>query len=538
MQSYLVLFLSGLLFTLLLTPFVRWAAIRLGVVDIPDNHRRIHAQPTPRLGGVAIFTSFMIVLFCSPLLGTVIGQEFREEQRMIAAMLAPAALVFLLGVYDDFREIKPLLKFTVQLLAVALLYWFGYRVKNISSPFGGSIEIPIWMSFPMTALWVIGITNAFNLIDGLDGLASGASIFALFSLFICSLSQGHAEVSFMSIALVGAVMGFLRYNFNPATIFLGDSGSLFLGFMAASLSLAGAQKGSTIIAVAIPLVSFGLPIADVSIAVARRFISGEALFKGDRRHIHHMLLRRGFTQRQVVIVLYGVCAIFTLFGVLLLNPHRSLGALIFTIIGVGIVFGVQHLGYYEFNVLRNHLRQKISIQRQVLAANVRIERSRTEMLQAQNGDGLLTALSELCLSKDFDGVALELTEPSLIALLDDRLVTHRLENVDEKKATWNWKREAAPAEADPRLDRYWSLRLPLAKREGQPLGAVTFFRDLGRVDPFADFSQICGALRTDLGAALELLDHKETPLFQPSTSGILSQPSIANFRKTVFEAEK
>jgi UDP-GlcNAc:undecaprenyl-phosphate GlcNAc-1-phosphate transferase len=545
MRSYLILFVAGLLLTLILTPLVRRLALRLGVVDVPDNHRRIHLQPTPRLGGAAIYLAFMIIILCAPMLGTLVGQELRNEWRTVGALLIPAGLIFLLGVYDDFRDAGPIFKFSIQLLAVALLYSFGYSVNRLSNPFGGPIDIPLWMSFPLTAVWVIGITNAFNLIDGLDGLASGASIFALFSLFICSLSQGHPEVSLMSIVLVGAVMGFLRYNFNPATIFLGDSGSLFLGFMAAALSLAGAQKGSTIVAVAIPLVSFGLPIADVSIAIARRFISGEALFKGDRRHIHHMLLRRGFSQRQAAIALYGVCAVFSLFGVLLLNPHRSLGALIFVIIGVGVVIGVQHLGYYEFNVLRNHIRQKISIQRQVLAANVRIERSRSEMLQARNGDGLLAALSELCLSKDFDAVALELVEPKLIALLDGHLIEHRFDFVEEARATWNWKREPPSNEEDLSDNRYWSLRLPLTKREGQSLGSVTFFRDLERADPFADFSQICGALRLDLGAALELLDHKEPPVFHPpassgptATAGLIGKPGITGFRRTVFESEK
>src|SRR5215813_9724713 len=180
------------------------------------------------------------------------------------------------------------------------------------------------------------------------GLAAGASVFALISILVFSVAQGNPEISLIAVVLVGSVMGFLRYNFNPATIFLGDSGSLFLGFMAAALSLAGSQKGSTIIAIAIPLVSFGLPVIEVGLSLARRFLGGRPLFRGDRGHIHHMLLQRGLTQRQAVILLYAVCAVFSLFGLMLINPKRELAALILFVLGVGVVFGVQRLRYVEF----------------------------------------------------------------------------------------------------------------------------------------------------------------------------------------------
>src|SRR5687767_7267938 len=248
MRIYLLLFTVSLVGSLGLTPIIRRQALILGAVDWPDNKRRIHKSPTARMGGVGIVLSFIAALLCAPLLNSQIEEEYRENLNQIFSLMAPAALIFLLGLYDDFKGIKAMYKLYVQLVAAAIFHLSGFSITIISTPFGGTWEIPAVLSFPLTALWIVSITNAFNLIDGLDGLAAGASIFALLSLFICSLYQDHPIVSIMSIILVGATLAFLRYNFNPATIFLGDSGSLFLGFMAASLSLVSAQKGATLVA--------------------------------------------------------------------------------------------------------------------------------------------------------------------------------------------------------------------------------------------------------------------------------------------------
>jgi UDP-GlcNAc:undecaprenyl-phosphate GlcNAc-1-phosphate transferase len=292
MRSYVILFSISLLLSFLLTPFVRRRAIAWGAIDLPDNGRRIHARPTPRLGGIAIYIAFMLTLLCVPLLGNLVSQSFRANLPRLAALLVPATLIFLFGIFDDFRGSTATQKIIVQAIAGAILYAFGFRIDALSSPFGGTWELAIYISLPLTMLWVVVITNAFNLIDGVDGLAAGASGFALLSILFFSIAQGNPEVSLIAVVLLGAVIGFLRFNFNPATIFLGDSGSLFLGFMAAALSIVGSQKGSTIIAIAIPLVSFGLPVAEAGLSLVRRFVGGDSLLAGDRGHIHHMLLRR------------------------------------------------------------------------------------------------------------------------------------------------------------------------------------------------------------------------------------------------------
>jgi UDP-GlcNAc:undecaprenyl-phosphate GlcNAc-1-phosphate transferase len=265
MRSYVILFTSSLLLSLVLTPFVRRKAIEWGAIDLPDNGRRIHLRPTPRLGGVAIYLSFILTLLAVPLLGNLVSTSFRENLPKLAALMIPATLIFFFGIYDDFKGTTATQKIIAQIAAAGIIYALGLRIDSLSSPFGGTWHLPALLSFPLTALWIVIVTNAFNLIDGIDGLAAGASVFALLSILVFSIAQGNPEISLISVVLVGAVIGFLRYNFNPATIFLGDSGSLFLGFMAAALSLAVTQNGTPIIASPSPLVSNGLQVVEAGL---------------------------------------------------------------------------------------------------------------------------------------------------------------------------------------------------------------------------------------------------------------------------------
>jgi UDP-GlcNAc:undecaprenyl-phosphate GlcNAc-1-phosphate transferase len=343
-------------------------------------------------------------------------------------------------------------------------------------------------------------------------LASGASIFALLSLFICSLSQGHPVVSLMSVVLAGAALGFLRYNFNPATIFLGDSGSLLLGFMAAALSLSSAQKGATMVAIAIPLVSFGLPITEVSVSILRRFLSGQPLFQSDSRHIHHMLLRRGWNHRQTVILLYAVCALFALFGLMLLNPRRNMTAIIFLVIGLGITLGVQHLRYVEFNALRCKLAGGLSRLRRALAAEIKVQRGRSELRQAENADQLFAALTELLQASDFDSMTLEVGEPEPTRSFKGNLVAVS----DPAEWQWNWVREVVSLTDVFASSRYWSLRIPLCAEGGVPFGTITCYRNFAKGAFATDLAQVCGLLQRELSFALQQLQRRNQIVFQPS----------------------
>src|SRR5208337_4776836 len=216
-------------------------------------------------------------------------------------------LVFLLGLYDDLRGVSPAGKFLVQAFAATLLFFGGYGVHRLDLVSTGQ-ALQTFIGLPLTIFWVLLITNAFNLIDGLDGLAAGSALFSTVVILILSLLAPNPVVSFLAISLAGVILGFLRFNFHPASIFLGDSGSLFIGFLISALAIVASQKAPIIVAVSIPLVSLGLPILDVVLAVARRFLGGKPIFRGDRDHIHHKLLKRGLSQREAVLLLYAVTA--------------------------------------------------------------------------------------------------------------------------------------------------------------------------------------------------------------------------------------
>ncbi len=503
MRTYITLFIISTILSFLITPIVRRKAIIWGAVAVPDDGRHIHRETTPRLGGISIYMAFMLTLLCVPFLGNLVSHTFLANRTLLIALLAPATLIFLFGIYDDFRSAAAPLKVFFQTVATIIVFLSGYRIENLSSPFGGMWELPVLVSFPLTWLWIVGITNAFNLIDGIDGLAAGASVFALVSILIFSIAQGNPEISLLAVVLVGAVIGFLRYNFNPAMIFLGDSGSLFLGFMAAVLSLAGSQKGSTIVAIAIPLVSFGLPVTEVGLSLLRRFLSGAPLLAGDRGHIHHRLLDRGLTQRQAVILLYAVCALFSLFGLMLLNPQRNIGALIFFVLGVGIIFGVQHLGYAEFSELSNQIRKGVSRRRRALAAGVRLRRTGNDLGNVETPEQFFPALEGMLEAGEFDCAILELQDEHPV--FESRL--RRYDAISgwsmKKGIVWIW--ESGHADLDEILassSRYWMLSLPLTDDDGRTLGTISFYRSLGDNVPAIDLGHLCGALQRNLSAAL------------------------------------
>jgi UDP-GlcNAc:undecaprenyl-phosphate GlcNAc-1-phosphate transferase len=318
----------------------------------------------------------------------------------------PACLIFCLGIYDDLHGAGPYLKFAVQAIAATMLFAGGMRVLDLPLIFGYH-SLPWFVGLPLTVLWVVAVTNAFNLIDGLDGLAAGSALFSTMVFFVVSLVTHSWLGSLMSITLAGAILGFLRFNFNPATIFLGDSGSLFIGFMLSALALAGAQKAPTFVAVAIPVVSFGLPILETLLSILRRLISGRPIFTADREHIHHKLLQMGFSHRQVVIVLYAVSAIFAMLSLFLLWPTGSTLGLVLAVVGAGIWLGVQHLNYLEFGELRRVAQRTID-QRQIVINNLSVRRAVEEFKVAGDFNQLRTVLIAAFDSNDFDAFELQL----------------------------------------------------------------------------------------------------------------------------------
>ena len=408
---YLAVFAIALACSVVLTRFVRDWAIALGWIRTPDSERHLHVTPLPRLGGVALSLSFFLGLLFHCLV------EHFYYHKSFGFFLKPALpiflggfLILLLGIWDDIRGLGPYKKIMVQSLAGLILFAGGLRFFHFAALFGNR-DLPWFVDLPLTLFWVLAITNAFNLIDGIDGLAAGSALFSTVAVFVVAQVNHASMASFLAISLSGAILGFLRDNFNPATIFLGDSGSLFIGFMLSALALQSRVKAPTMVAVAIPIVSFGLPILETILSVLRRSIAGRPVFSADQEHIHHKLLARGFSQRQVVVILYAVSAIFGLFSLFLLWPSGGTIGLVFVVLGSGIWFGVQHLGYLEFGELRR-VAQRTVDQPRVFVNNLAIRRAIEELQRVDDYDHLYNVLVSTFSENDFDGFELRLYSSS------------------------------------------------------------------------------------------------------------------------------
>jgi UDP-GlcNAc:undecaprenyl-phosphate GlcNAc-1-phosphate transferase len=420
----------------------------------------------------------------------------------LATILPPAILIFLLGVYDDRRNASPLLKFSVQAIAGAMLFAGGLRVFALPVLFG--THRFSWVTgLALTVVWVIAITNAFNLIDGLDGLAAGSALFSTLVLFVVALLGNMSLISLVALALAGAIIGFLRYNFNPATIFLGDCGSLFIGFMLSALALYGSQKTPTIVAVAIPMVSFGLPILETSLSVLRRLISGRQVFTADREHIHHKLLQRGMSHRQVVIVLYGVSAIFALLSLFLLWPTGSTLGLVLAVLGSGIWMGVQHLGYPEFGELRR-VAQRTVAQRQLFVNNLVIRRTAEELKTTSTFHDVYRILGAVFEENDFDGFELRAETYSRNAELA----------VAQSTAfpPMRWRKPGT--HVVPEFRNTWSLNLDLVSTSNHYCGTLTAFRRYAQPDLQVDINLLTSIFATSLADALHRIigSNQEIPI--------------------------
>jgi len=518
---YLGIFVVSLLLSFVLTKYVRDIANRRGWTVAPLSDRHLHVRPIPRIGGVAIVLAFLVSLAIVLSIGRLYPAfAFETSRKAIWPILVPGFLIFLLGVYDDAFPVSPYVKFVGQAAAGALLYVFGLRILDLPVLFGHH-KFPHLLSLPFTILWVLAITNAFNLIDGLDGLAAGAALFSTLVVFVVSLFSHAPWVALMALALSGSILGFLRYNFNPATIFLGDCGSLFIGFMLSALALQGAQKAPTTIAVAIPVVSFGLPIVETAVSILRRLIAGRPIFTGDREHIHHKLLERGLSHRQVVIVLYAVSAIFALLSLFLLWPTGSTLGLVLAVLGTGIWFGVQRLGYLEFGELRRVARRTMD-QPQIFVNNLAIRRATEELKVTRDYEQLCSVLTAAFNNNDFDGFDLFWSLPK--SEWREMRVGPLAANV-EPLSTMKWKR-SGPEFADT-SGPSWNLNLDLVTRNHRKQGTFTLHRHYSETTLQVDVNLITGAFQVALAEALERLLYKADSKVPAASEGSFMAPQAA-----------
>ncbi|PAV31309.1 undecaprenyl-phosphate alpha-N-acetylglucosaminyl 1-phosphate transferase [Virgibacillus profundi] len=315
----IIAFLISFCATLFLMYPIKRLAVKMNVIDMP-NYRKVHKTPLPRLGGLGIY------------LGTVIGLLYlRPTNEYFLEICIGAVIIIITGLLDDKFSIKPMLKLTGQIIPAALLIYSGLIIERITIPFFGVIELG-YFSILITLLWIVGITNAINLIDGLDGLASGVSTIALTSIFIMAIMDERILVGYLCIVLIGSNLGFLFHNFHPAKVYMGDTGSLFLGYSIAVISILGLFKNITLFSFIIPVIVLAVPIFDTLFAMVRRMLSGEKIMMPDKKHIHHQLLLAGFSHKTSVLIIYAFSILFGALAILFSNASLNLTLIVSIIV--------------------------------------------------------------------------------------------------------------------------------------------------------------------------------------------------------------
>ena len=349
MRTAGVAFVLACLVSGLLTPVVRRFALRHRLFDDHVSARKIHGRPIPRLGGIAIAAGFYAPLLALLIEASSVGGQFYANSRQAIAFLAGGIAICSLGLYDDIKGSGAGKKFLAQFAIAGALYWFGFRIDKIALPFVGVFSLgPLSVVFTM--VWIVGVINAMNLIDGLDGLAAGVGLFGLVTTFVLAATRSDPIMMLFMASLGGATLGFLVYNFNPASIFMGDTGSMFLGYVLAVGSIQTNQKSSTAVAILIPIVALGLPIADTLLAMIRRAVNHQPMFSADRAHIHHKLLDLGLSQKKAVLTLYGTSILLGAMALLLTVASGFQTAVILLVMGTAGFIGIRRLGYGQLKL--------------------------------------------------------------------------------------------------------------------------------------------------------------------------------------------
>jgi UDP-GlcNAc:undecaprenyl-phosphate GlcNAc-1-phosphate transferase len=463
----------------LLTYWVRTTAVAYGLKATPVYGRHTHTKPLPRLGGIAICVTFMSAAFAYVPLSRILHTSFSVWSYL--GILVPVLLIFLMGAYDDIKPLKPKSKIAVQACAAILLYVAGFGIHYFSTLFGGR-PIGVVLDLPVTVFWVLLLTNAFNLIDGLDGLAAGSALISAVAVLAVCLLGHNVLITYLVVVLLGAILGFMPYNFYPASIFMGDSGSLFIGFLLSALAMAAVQDGVTNAGVAIPVLAFGLPILDVTLAVLRRLVRRHPVFRGDTDHIHHKLLRRGLSHRQAVLVLYAVTAGFLISSLALVLDEKLLIPVCFVVL-LGVCIGVQQLHYVEFSqILRPGVRR-----RQIVTEEASLRRAAETLSTCSDFRSICQVLQETLQPNGFDGLRLKnLGKDGFpVALL------HSLHYDWEGKWFLGWSERKTD-------DSPWEYSFQLLKDTQPTLGYASFFR----MSPREDFRLNADLLAEEFRAAL------------------------------------
>ena len=354
-SPFLVAGLIGLVVAYLLTPIVTWVATQLGIVAQPGG-RHIHRIPIPRLGGLAVYAAFVAAVLGGLPVERPIHVTHGVQQivitvpyqpaidRPIVGLLLGTTLITLVGVIDDVRGLSPGVKLIGQIAAAAVLLPFGVGMDVLTNPLGGMVFVAGPLGALVTVIWLVALCNVMNLIDGIDGLAAGIAAIAGMTVFAASYQRGDVGTAILAAAFIGGTLGFLPFNFNPARIFLGDTGSMLLGYILGSLAVLGTYKSYAAVSLLVPLAALGVPVADTAMAIMRRWRSHRPIFQADTEHLHHRLLRRGLTQRQTAITLYLITAIFGVAALVLSGIHRFSLIVVLGLLLTALLVGARRTG--------------------------------------------------------------------------------------------------------------------------------------------------------------------------------------------------
>jgi UDP-GlcNAc:undecaprenyl-phosphate/decaprenyl-phosphate GlcNAc-1-phosphate transferase len=488
--QYWVGFAIALLASLLLTRLVRERARTSGWVDQLEE-RKIHRRPVPRVGGVAVFFATAIAF-----IGLAIFTKAVHPQLSVTlgVILLGAVAMHLLGLYDDIRGLRARYKLAGQVTVALLVAWLAVPLEQVAIPVLGVFELSPFAAVLLGAVWLVGITNAVNLVDGMDGLAGGLSIIAFAALAVIALLNGQPSTAMVALIIAGATAGFLRYNVPPASIFLGDSGSLFVGFLLASLSILAAQIHTGAVIVAIPVLVLALPIADTALTIGRRLLRAQSILTADRGHIHHRLLAQGRTTVEVTLTLFGFAAMAAAAAVVVtLDGARVLPALI--AIAAAGVYLISRLEFDEFKEL-GRLVGRAARPVDVIARNVRLREAAARLQKARSMEDVGAVLTE---AFEADG----LPRAQLWVCPQPRASGGMAElalAADSSVLCWQYSRNGRPSA------RSWEITLPLLSPGNAQLGSLVLWETGSGIMPSTSHLQvIADYLRPELERKMEIL---------------------------------
>jgi len=486
MGSYLLVFVVAAAVAALWVPGLMAIGRRAGAIDTTRD------PAVPRIGGWALMLGTAISLVLVGVVFQPSGRTLLGTPELIGPVALGAVAMLLLGTVDDIRPLRARTKFLIEALVALGVYLLGVRIELVSGPFGALALGPV-VGAIATVIWLVGIANAFNLLDGADGVAAGSAFFAATAVFMMSVALGHPAIGLVASALAGALLGFLPFNFPPARAFLGDSGSLVAGFLLAGLAVEGSTKTPTLVAIAVPLVAFAVPVFDTTITLVRRAVRGRPLFERDEGHVHHRLARAGFSPRQVAVLVYAASAAVALLAMLFVNPSARSTAVVLIILGAGFFLIARFLKLHELNEL-GRLARRGALQARAVAVNVSLRHAAERLEGAQSLADIRDALAVLFERSEFDEVVVVAGDTS------DRRGTSkawRLEDGGFVEA-WPERRTDEWEVVCPFQGNGWSGELRLRRR----LGRRSLLLDLNLLLELVQPALNAAASRVDAGAAL------------------------------------